>query len=676
LVLKRQQNAKSSRLLLDLPQAPEYHQGVKDDLQEKGLKLEFKGRFEEAAQLFLQAGRHEKAAFLYQKAGNPTLAMRACAEGGVWGKAAEIAFKIGDHAQAGAYYEKAENWVKASEAYERAGRFKQAGEILEKYGNPENAAEYFLKTGEYLRAGSLWEKAGSVDQAVRAYRQYLADSAGTLGQLSGPDARRIGQLFVKVGDYVRAAEIFLKTTEPLKALFLLMEAGEIARATQLYREKFMGQGFDILNQITRGEIVPVFGTVCMAAGEYPEAAQCFEKAGDLLKAATAYRSSGDLFQAAELFLKAGRLEDAAGLYESAGHCSAAADLYYKLKAFDRAAACFEKEGDYYKAGRLYQYRGQNTKAIQLLQKIPADSKEFLRASILICKAFMAEGLMEMARKRYQDVCREYPVTEETLEIYYDFAELLNSIGDAPGAKGIYEKIVGVDMTYKDVAQKLKKLTGGIPRQAVPEPQTPPPAFPTPAPAPEIEAPPPVSAPSEATQKPAPAADQRPSSAVDPEKMNRASRAIPILRKFPFFQNLTEGEIVELWPAILRREISKDELLIQSGAYAPGFFLLIQGAVTLLTPMGRPIATLSEPGALFGVAAYFSGETSSVGVRAAEVSKIVQLSGRELSELLRADPALSEKLRPLFAASLEKEMASIPRRTPYHLQILEAKKRLS
>ena len=647
---------------LDLPTTPEYHQGVKDDLQEKALKLELKGRFEEAAQLFLQAGRHEKAAFLYQKAGNPSLAMRACAEGKVWGKAAEIAFKIEEYVQAGAYYEKAENWFKASEAFERAGQFKKAGEIQEKYGNPENAADDYFRAGEYLRAGSLWEKARNVDQAVRAYRQYLAESAGILGQLSGPDARRIGQLFIKVGDYVSAAEIFLKTAEPLKALFLLMEAGETARAAALYRERFMGQGFDILNQITREEIVAVFGAVCMAAGEYPEAAQCFEKAGDILKAADAYRASGDLFQAAELFLKGGRLEEAAGLYESAGHCAAAADLFYKLKAFDHAAACYEKEGDLYKAGRLYQYIGQNPKAIQLLQKIPADSKEFLKASILICKAFMAEGLMEMARKRYQDVCRDYPVTEETLDIHYDFAELLNSIGDDPGAKEIYEKIVGVDMTYKDVAQKLKRLTGGVSRPAAPEPQTRPPT---------------VTAPAEVIQKPVPpAAAPRPSSAVDPEILKRASRAIPILRKFPFFQSLTEGEIVDLWPAILRREISKGETLMKSGEYAPGFFLLIQGAVTLLTPMGRPIATLSEPGALFGVAAYFSGETSAVGVQAADASKIVQMNGKELADLLQSNPALLSRLRPLFAASLEKEMASIPQRTPYHLQILEAKKRLT
>jgi tetratricopeptide (TPR) repeat protein len=647
---------------------------VKSDLQEKALKLELKGRFEEAAQLYIEAGRHEKAAFMYQKAGNPTLAMRTYADGGFWIKAAEMAQKQGDHAQTAVCFEKGENLPKAAEAYEKAGNFRKAAELHQKCGNHEKAADMYFKSGDYLRAGGLWEKSKKEEQAIQAYRQYLVESAGIIGQLTGPDAQRIGQLFIKAKDYVRAAEIFLKTAEPLKALFLLMEAGETARSIELYKQKFKGQGFNILSQITKDTVVDTFGEVCMAAGEFPEAAQCFDKAGNTLRAAEAYQSSGDLYQSAELFLRAGKFKEAAGLFEESGHCSEAADLYYKLKDFNRAAACYEKEGDLYKAGRLYQYINQNQKAIQLLQKITHESAEYLKASILICKAFVAVDLADMARKRYQEICRDYPVGEETLEIYYDFAEMLATMGDSAGAKEVYEKIVNVDLTYKDVAQKLKKLTAGVPRPSAPAaqmPLMPPVAIAPPAPAAARSAAPPAPVPA---AKPAPPPPSAPK-AAPPRKDDKATRAINILRKFPFFQNLEESEIQTIWSAVERKEVSAGDVMIQSGEYAPGFFLLVQGSIALYSPMGRAIITLSEPGTLFGVAAYFSGETSAVTIRATETSKLICVQGKELMEILGRNPAFRDKIKPLFSRSLEKEVSSIPPKTPYHMQILEAKKRL-
>ena len=149
----------------------------------------------------------------------------------------------------------------------------------------------------------------------------------------------------------------------------------------------------------------------------------------------------------------------------------------------------------------------------------------------------------------------------------------------------------------------------------------------------------------------------------------------ILRKFPFFQNLEEEEIQQLWDALDRKEVALGTVLVRSGDYAPGFFLLVQGAVELLTTMGRPLITLREPGALFGIAAYFSGETSAISIRTAEATKLIIINGERFIRVLEGSPALKEKVAPLLAHSLESETASIPPKTPYHLQVLEAKKRL-
>jgi CRP-like cAMP-binding protein len=151
--------------------------------------------------------------------------------------------------------------------------------------------------------------------------------------------------------------------------------------------------------------------------------------------------------------------------------------------------------------------------------------------------------------------------------------------------------------------------------------------------------------------------------------------VQILRKFPFFQNLEEEEIQLLWDTLDRKEVPGGTVLVRSGDYAPGFFLLVQGGIELITTMGRPIITLREPGSLFGIAVYFSGETSAISIRTEEASKLIIINGERFARVLDANPALKEKVAPLLSRSLEGESAAIPGKTPYHTQILEAKKRL-
>ncbi len=178
--------------------------------------------------------------------------------------------------------------------------------------------------------------------------------------------------------------------------------------------------------------------------------------------------------------------------------------------------------------------------------------------------------------------------------------------------------------------------------------------------------------------PPPPTPQPPSPSPTPKaekKGIRATKAVQILRKFPFFQNLEEEEIEQLWDTLDRKEVPGGTTLVRSGDYAPGFYLLVQGGVDLITTMGRPIITLREPGALFGIAAYFSGETSAISIRTAETSKLIIIDGERFNRALERNGALKEKVMPLLSRSLEGEVAAIPAKTPYHAQVLEAKKRL-
>ncbi len=614
---------------------------MKDELQEKALKLELKGKYEEAAELYYQAGRYEKAAFMYQKLKKIKEALEILAGAELYERAADLALKNGYIKEAAIYFEKANNLEKAVECFEKIKEYKKCAEIYLKIGKNERAAEAFFKIGNYLKAGEIYEELGKEEKAIQAYRQYLAESAGMAGSLSSKDAQRIAKIFIKVGDNVRAAEIYLRTKEPIRAFVLLLEGGAIDEAGEIYQKELSGQAYSLLNYLTSNKSLESFGRVCMKIGEYQVSALSFEKCGKILEAAEAYVKSKDYLQAAEYYMKAGNYPEAAKLYETSGQYGHAADLYYKLKNFEKAALCYEKEGDFYKAGRLYQYLNQNQRAIQLLQKVSTDDPEYLKASLLISKAFFQVQLPEMALKRFEEIRKNYKIDEATFEVFYDFAELLSSMGKIEIAKEIYTEIVNIDFAYKDVAQKLKKLT------------------------------------TKAIEKPLKEKEEKPleKETEKSQKVERKTKAIHALKKLPFFQNFEEKEIELLWEIIERKEVEGGKFLLEPGKYAEGFFLLVQGKVELLTPMGRSIKTIEDAGALLGIAALFSGETSAIGIRTLKPCKIVIVKGRELLGLLKGNVEFSKKLRSYLSIYLEKEISLIPQKTPYHLQILEAKRKL-
>ncbi|MEJ5166416.1 MAG: cyclic nucleotide-binding domain-containing protein [Thermoanaerobaculia bacterium] len=622
---------------------------MKEDLQEKALKLEIKGNYEEAAKLYLQAGRYEKAAFMYQKLNKIKEALEVLKEAMLFDKAAELALKNDFLKDAASLFEKAGKLDRAAECYEKTQDNKKAAELYEKIGKRDKAAEVYFKTGNYLKAGSLWEELNKEDKAIQAYKQYLAESVGRAQDLSSKDAQRIAKIFIKIGDQIRAAEIYLRIKEPLKAFLLLLEAGIVEKAVEIYQNQLQGQAYSILNLIASENALNSFGDVCMKTGEYPVAALAFEKCGNILKAAEAHMEAKDFLQAAEYFMKAGSYLKAAELYEASGQYDHAADLYYKLKKFEKAALCYEKEGDFYKAGRLYQYLGQNQKAIQLLQKVSSEDPEYIKASMLICKAFNQVGLPEMALKRFEEIRKNYTINEQTLEVFYDFAEILLSMEEIEKAKEIYTEIINIDFAYKDVSQKLKRLTAR-----------------------EIKKPPKEEKPPIEEK---PLLKETPQVQEKPQKVERKTKAIQALKKFPFFQNFNEEELNILWNTIDRKEVEEGTFLLEPGKYADGFFLLVQGRVELLTPMGRSIKTVEEPGALLGIAAFFSGETSAIGIKAIKPSKVVIVKGREVLKMAQENEEFSKKLKSFLTISLEKEISLIPTKTPYHMQILEAKKKL-
>ena len=193
-----------------------------------------KGHFVEAAKIALDADRFTEAMDLFLRAGDPT-------------RAAQVAVRIGSHRQAGELYERAGDAAKAAQCYETAGMHDRARELRAPVAPPTNAAE--------------------IDPKARAHAADL----------------RFQALRAKHGN--DPAHIFEVQTEAQKATDLLLAAGEVARAAEVYRDaEMIDEAVHLFVNVlgTPGRAAPIV----LEQGFAERAAELYDMAGEKDQAAT------------------------------------------------------------------------------------------------------------------------------------------------------------------------------------------------------------------------------------------------------------------------------------------------------------------------------------------------------------------------------------------------------
>uniref|UniRef100_A0A182S5V1 Uncharacterized protein n=1 Tax=Anopheles maculatus TaxID=74869 RepID=A0A182S5V1_9DIPT len=293
-----------SQLLMDDPAAlKQYMQGTSDPELLRWW-----------AQYVESSGDMEGAFKIYQRSGDWFSQVRILCFIGQVGRADEIARASGDRAACyhlGRYYENSGKLQEAIQFYTRAQTYGNAVRICKENDLPDDlwtvactarardkasAAAYFEESGDYRRAVELYHRAGMLHKAVEmAFRSQQPESlqviASELDASSDPDL------------VARCADFFVGIEQPYKAVQLLANARQLARALAVCAEhrvpvtetlaELLTPGKEDLPEGERIALLLRLGDILQEQGDYHAATKKFTQAGDRVRAMKSLLKSGD-----------------------------------------------------------------------------------------------------------------------------------------------------------------------------------------------------------------------------------------------------------------------------------------------------------------------------------------------------------------------------------------------
>uniref|UniRef100_A0A182PVU1 Uncharacterized protein n=1 Tax=Anopheles epiroticus TaxID=199890 RepID=A0A182PVU1_9DIPT len=266
------------------------------------------------AQYVESSGDMEGAFKIYQRSGDWFSQVRILCFIGQVGRADEIARASGDRAACyhlGRYYENSGKLQEAIQFYTRAQTYGNAVRICKENDLPDDlwtvactarardkasAAAYFEESGDYRRAVELYHRAGMLHKAVEmAFRSQQPESlqviASELDKSSDPDL------------VARCADFFVGIEQPYKAVLLLANARQLARALTVCAENRVPVTETLAELLTpekgdlgEGERVALLlrlGDILQEQGDYHAATKKFTQAGDRVRAMKSLLKSGD-----------------------------------------------------------------------------------------------------------------------------------------------------------------------------------------------------------------------------------------------------------------------------------------------------------------------------------------------------------------------------------------------
>lgn len=112
----------------------------------------------------------------------------------------------------------------------------------------------------------------------------------------------------------------------------------------------------------------------------------------------------------------------------------------------------------YELGLALARAGDHDGAAAEFQKALADPRRGLDARIGLARAFEGKGFEDLAEKEYQKALDACPQKDQRhLEILYSLASLSEARGDRERAREHFTRIFEVDVSYRDVADKMAEL---------------------------------------------------------------------------------------------------------------------------------------------------------------------------------------------------------------------------
>ena len=322
----------------------------------------------------------------------------------------------------------AEAWKRLGQFHGRRGRIKEALAALDEAVrlSPRDqesaklrknlAAEGALQAGRYDKAGSSRELMKDQDGARRLEaedrRQLTKEHAATevdameMRIAENPEDSRL---------YVRLADLYLHQNHEEEALAALEKAASLD-----------AENYDLKVRVGDMKI----RRMQAAARDAKAAAEAAAGDEGLKEAAKA---------AMETFLQAQRKE-------------------YAKRVDAHPLDLTER----FRLGRTLLALNEVDAAAAEFQQTVRDPKRKTESLLLLAQCFEKKNLVGLAVKKLEEAIRDFPAlsSPQSKDAYYLYGALLERSGEREQARKVFEQIFEVDITYRDVSQRLEALTGG------------------------------------------------------------------------------------------------------------------------------------------------------------------------------------------------------------------------
>ena len=139
------------------------------------------------------------------------------------------------------------------------------------------------------------------------------------------------------------------------------------------------------------------------------------------------------------------------------------------------------------------------------------------------------------------------------------------------------------------------------------------------------------------------------------------RTIRLLKKVPLFSKMTDVDVEQIVDQCIRRECSKDHVLMVEEEMGQTLFILLKGIVkvTRTSDEGREvIITMLKAGDFFGELALLDGKGRSATVTAMQDSELLTLRRSEFLLLLEKFPPIAIEMLKVLADRIRKCDAQI------------------
>lgn len=438
------------------------------------------GAFSKAAKVSLRMGDKREAAQLASQGGDKLLAGQLLAAVGRHEEAGEAYEKGGKFSEAGEQWEKARRLEEALTCYRQAKNISRTESILRRMKRHKELAD--LLFGEFSRV--MAGQGSNASPGLLERSRSLGGRAAEASQAAG-DFRRGAEVYLQLGLYNEAASCLEKGGDLVGASDLCQQGGKLERGAELLiRAGRFEMAADLYEQLQQPEKIPELleragkpkeaklfsaklamhqqtspskaGDLYVEAGEFSEAAQCYEEDGNWERAGEAWRSAGQLKEGAQAFEKAERWLEAAEAYlESADH-GKAGTCFEKGGRLDRALTEYEKGGAFLDAGRLAAPIDVD-RAIEFYQEISPSSKECPQADQALAQLFLKKNLLKEAGDKFLKIKNTVKFEKTNFDFFYDYASFLEATQKWKEAAQLFGRILTVDFHYRDVLHRKKEL---------------------------------------------------------------------------------------------------------------------------------------------------------------------------------------------------------------------------